>query len=382
MIDKLTKSRAGLILDHPFFGSLALRLKLVEDESCGTSWVDGTTLGYSPEYVNQLNLDQLKGLICHAVMHCGLQHHTRRGDRDQDLWNTACDYAVNPIILSAGMVLPDDALTDKQYDGLSAEQIYAIINQDSEETDDGSKDGKGNKCKSGCGEVRDAKGEDGKKAGEAAMRQADQEWKVAMTQAVQQARAAGSLPGSLERVMDDILNPRLDWREIFRRFVDSVSKNDYSWSRPNRRWINRGVYLPALHSNELGHVVAVIDTSGSISQALLDQFAGEINSILQDYRANCTVIYCDTEVKKVDYFQSGDPVNLQAKGGGGTDFRPPFDFLDNSEIRPVCLLYFTDGVCRDFPPIPPEYPVLWVQKETKYSDWVFDPPFGDVLKLV
>jgi len=388
MSDKFAKGRAGLILDQPFFGSLALRLRTEEDPACETAWTDGTTLGYNPEFIEGLSLDELKGLICHEVMHCGLQHHTRRGDRDKDRWNIAADYVINPLLVDSGMKLPEGGLMDSKFRNMSAEQAYSSLPEPDPQDDpqgggegEGQGDGKPGSDPGKCGEVRDAKAEDGKSAaGEADMRKAAQDWKVAMAQAAQQARSAGTLPGSMERIIENILNPKLDWKEILRRFVDTCSKNDYSWSRPNRRWIGQGIYLPALYSNELGSVVAAVDTSGSIGQEQLDQFAGEINSILQDYQADCTVIYCDTGVNQVDEFPAGEPVSLKVHGGGGTDFRPPFDLLDEQGKAPVCMIYFTDGECDRFP-VAPAYPVLWVQKKYYEGASDFEPPFGEVLEL-
>jgi predicted metal-dependent peptidase len=388
MSKKFAKGRAGLILDQPFFGSLALRLKTEEDPTCETAWVDGTTLGFNPEFIDSLSLDELKGLICHEVMHCGLQHHTRRGDRDPERWNMAGDYVINPLIVDSGMKLPEGGALDDRFRDKTAEQVYSLLPapEPKDPQDGGSGKGNGDGKKKShdpgkCGEVRDAKAEDGKSpAGEADKSKASQDWKVAMAQAAQQARASGNLPGSMARVIENILEPKLDWREILRRFVDTCSKNDYSWGRPNRRWIGRGIYLPALSSNELGSVVAAVDTSGSIGQEQLDQFAGEINAILQDYQADCTVIYCDTQVNKVDEFPAGDTVVLKVHGGGGTDFRPPFDLIDDQGKLPVCMLYFTDGECNQFP-VAPAFPVLWVQKKYYAGEWDFTPPFGEVLEL-
>ncbi len=379
------KGRAGLVLDQPFFGSLALRLISVEDTSCKTAWTDGKTLGYNPQFIGTVSMDQLKGLICHEVLHCGLQHHTRRGNRDRKKWNMAADYVINLIIRDAGMSLPDGGLIDSSYANMTAEQVYSLLpDQDQQGGSGGEGEGEGdeNPDPGGCGEVRDAKGEDGEsQASEAEQRQQSQEWKVAMAQAAQQAKVAGNLPGSLERIVKEILEPKLDWREILRRFVDSSAKNDFSWSRPNRRYIGQGLYLPSLYSNELGQVVAAVDTSGSIRQSQLNEFASEINSILEDYRADCTVIYCDHEIDHVDEFPAGDRVSLKAYGGGGTSFVPPFTYLADRGEAPRCMVYFTDGMCDDFPDAPP-YPVLWVQKPMRgYGSREFRPPFGEVLVL-
>ena len=377
---KFSKGRTALVLEYPFFGSLVLRLKPVKDETCSTMWVDGRRIGYNPLFVDRLSLDELKGVLCHEVLHCGLQHHIRRGDRHPRKWNAAADFAINLILADANMTLPEGGLLDRRYERKSAEEIYALLPEFSGTGGSGDGDSKG-ADPGGCGEVRDAKGDDGTStASKEERRKSGQDWKIAMSQAAHQARMAGNFPGSLERVIESILEPVLDWREILRRFIDSSAKSDYSWSRPNRRYIGKGIYLPAMYSNALGHVVAAVDTSGSIGQQQLDEFAAEINAILSDYRADCTVIYCDSKVQHVDKFPAGDTVGMSMHGGGGTDFVPPFEYLRDHDVDPVCMLYFTDGECHNFPSSP-YFPVLWIQKTMWGDGEGFDPPFGEVLKL-
>lgn len=371
------RALAGLILDEPFFASLALRLKMEADLETETAKTDGTYIRYNPVWVATLTTDLIKGLICHEVMHCALHHHTRMGNRNPTKWNKAADYAINPLIVDAGMALPPGGLLEEQFKGKSAEAIYPLLPDESEDSGGGSSGKKG----SGWGDVEPAKGPDGKPVNDAEKRKQEQNWKVALAQAAQQAKNCGKLSRGMERLVTGILEPKLDWREILRKFVDTCARNDYSWSRPNRRYISSGIYLPALHSNELGTIVAAVDTSGSIGQDLLNEFAAELNAILQEYQADCTVIYCDSAINRVDEFPVGEPISLKSHGGGGTDFRPPFDYLEEQDKPPVCFIYFTDGQCSSYPEIP-SYPVLWVQKQiSNYWASSFEPPFGDVLEL-
>ena len=376
--DKFTKARAGLVLDHPFFGSLALRLTPVEDATFPTAATDGREIRYNPEFVDGLSLDALKGVICHEIMHCANQHHTRRDEREARKWNMAADYAINPLIVGCGMALPEGALVDAQYADLSAEQIYSRLPAGEEGEDGGGKgDGKGNDP-GGCGGVMDAPGDEpGQAASQAEMEQAAQEWKVAVVQAATQAKAMGQLPGNIERAVADLVEPVHDWREILRRFVDSNARNDYQWFPPNRRHIGNGMILPSLRSQELKNVTMALDTSGSISDNDLAAFEAEVRSIVEDFRADTTVIYCDSTVQSVEHFDADTPVKLSPKGGGGTDFRPPFDHIEQNGEYPVCMIYQTDGACNRFPE-PPPYPVLWVLTRKNER---FDPPFGEVVSL-
>ena len=369
---KLCKGRAGLILDHPFFGGLALRLNLIEDPgnpANPTAMVDGKEIRYNPEWVDGLSLDEVKGMLCHEIMHCANQHHIRRNDREMGRWNSACDYAINPLIEGCGLTLPPNPLSDPQFGNMAAEEIYPRLPEE-----DGDEQGND---PGGSGGVQDTPGEDGGQASADEKVQAAQEWKVAVAQAATQAKTMGEMPGALERMVDEMLEPVLDWREVLRRFVDTSAKNDYQWFPPSRRHIHSGLILPSLRSQELKNVVMAMDTSGSITDENLKAFEAEVRAIVEDYRANTKVIYCDTKVQRVEEFDAYSPVELNPKGGGGTDFRPPFEHIEQSGEYPVCMIYQTDGYCSSFPE-EPSYPVLWVLTERNEG---FDPPFGEVIHL-
>lgn len=391
--EKLIKARAALVLDQPFFGSLVLRLKPQEDLSCNTLWVDGTNLGFSPKFVDSLSMDQLKGCLCHEVLHCALAHHARRGDRDGKKWNVAADYAVNPVIKDK-FSLPDGFLFDPAFNDLSAENIYSKLPQEESGKDDQGQDGSGNgdsqedsspgsdsgqgQDPGGCGEVRDAPAEDGSTPGsEADLSKSEAEWKVAVAQAAQQAKSFGKLPAGIDRIVEEIINPRVDWRSILRYFMDTVSKSDYSWSPPNRRHIHSNIYLPSCRNTELGTVIIAVDTSGSIDDETLNKVAAELSGILNDVQAEAHVIYCDAEIQNVEYFGPGDFLGiLNAKGGGGTDFRPVFDWIEKENISPSCLIYFTD-LDGEFPESDPGFPVLWIVEGKTFES----APFGEILEI-
>lgn len=376
--NKLAKARAGLILDHPFFGSLALKLDLVEDATNNpTAATDGKHIRYNPEFIEGLSLEETKGLLCHEIMHCANQHHLRRDGRDLKRWNTAADYAINPLIRDSGMQLPAGGLLDVQYSDMSAEQIYSKL-PEPDQDQQGQGQGESGNDPGGSGGVEDYPGDgEGQQASEDTKEQNGQEWKVAVAQAAQQAKAMGELPGAIARMVEDIIDPVLDWRELLRRFVDSNAKNDYQWFPPNRRHIHNGFILPSLRSQELKNVTMAMDTSGSISDDDLKAFGAEVRSIVEDYRANTTVIYCDSAVQRVEEFEADDVIDLHPEGGGGTDFRPPFHYIEERGEEPVCMIYQTDGDCSRFPEEPP-YPVLWVL--TRRNDG-FNPPFGEVVSL-
>ena len=375
--DKISKARAGLVLDFPFFGSLALRLMVREDPSCETAWTNGITLGYNPDFIGSLTMDETKGILCHEIMHLACAHQARRNGRDMGNWNRATDYAVNQILEDSKVCLPNSRLLDPAFHGMSADEIYNRLPSSPPDGGGNSGDGRGGSDPGGCGEVRDVPGEDGGQASQAELTQAEEDWKIAVAQAAQQAKSMGSLPAGIPRLIDEILMPKVDWKEVLRRFVDQAARNDYRWFPPNRRYLSHGFYLPSLRSECLPPIVIAVDTSGSIGQAEIDQFATEVTAILQDYRTSCTVLYCDTKIAHIEEFTSEDlPLKLSPKGGGGTSFVPPYQWVEERALQPACLIYLTD-MCGTFPDNAPGYPVMWAH----IGPWETTPPFGEVIRL-
>lgn len=269
--DKIVQARANLILDEPFFGALALRLGLRPDPMCKTFWTDGQSLGFNPEYAVSLSVVEIQAVVCHEVLHNACGHPWRRGGRDPQKWNVAADYAINPIVVDAGMRLPDGVLLDPGYRGYAVEQIYPLLSDSlspEEQGQDQGQDGAGSPGGGqtgqpspqegkdfGCGEVRDAP------IGDAEALEA--EWHVATIQAAQAARAQGKLPAGLERIVDEIRRPKVDWKAALRRFVQQAATEDYSWQYPDPRYVAAGLYLPAVRSERMPSIGVAVDTSGS-----------------------------------------------------------------------------------------------------------------------
>lgn len=365
-VDPMVKARTELVMSEPFFGILALRLRMREDPTCDTAWCDGVTIGYNPKYVRKLTPEERRGLIVHELMHPILLHHTRRGNRDPEKWNVACDYALNPLI-STKYKLPDGALEDPKYSGKYAELIYTMLPE----------------CPSGWsnfGEVRDAPG-DGKQAQDVINRQAEAEWKQAVASAAHAAKMQGRMPANLQKLVDEAHAPKVDWKHPLRRFVSEKTRDDESWNKANRRFIGDGLYLPSRDSERPGPIAIIRDTSGSIysTPAALGQFNGEIEAIALD--VNPTKIYvidCDTAVQQVFELDPGDdmpPAMNHAKGGGGTDFRPPFKWLEEEGIVPKCVVYLTDGWGTYPDEIDVDVPVMWAMITDE------NPPFGEVVRI-
>jgi len=375
--DLMTKARTQITLDHPFFGSLVLRLKMIEDPNIPTACTDGRRIRYNPTWFNETLTDaQRVGVLAHEVLHVSNGHIWRLGHRDMRKANIAMDYAINPIVIEAGMELPEGCLIDAKWNDMAYEEIYAKLPDPLKGQSGGQKgDGAGNEPSDesdpgGCGGVElPAKGED--------VNELEGEWKVAVTQAAQAAKMAGKLPASLQRLVDEFVNPQIPWTTLLRDFVETSARNDYNWTRPNVRHLGRGIVLPSLISEELPAVVVVVDTSGSIGRAELNAFAAEASAVLGAYETTIHLLYADAAVNSEETLTRADlPMQLKPCGGGGTDFRPAFDWVAKSGVEPSCLIYLTDGF-GIFPKNEPEYPTLWVLTT---GDSV-DVPFGTAVEL-
>lgn len=377
--EKMVKARSALVLDSPFFGSLVLRLDMKEDNSQPTLATNGIGVFYNTQFVDSLPMEELKGVLCHEVMHVALGHHVRRGNRKTGKWNTAADHAINPIILDAGFRLPKHPPNPGL--GTFVEEIYNRLPDE----DDGQGEGKGK----GPGQPGQQKGQPGSDPGgcgtvfdypgdtPAERQQQEQDWKIALSNAAQAAKACGKLPGSLARLVEDINEARVPWREVLQRFVNQCARNDYTWRRPNSRYFSQGIILPALYSEQLPPITIAVDTSGSIGTEELKQFAGEIDEIIGQYNATVNVIYCDTKIQHTETFTPETrPVKLDTRGGGGTSFAPVFEHISTQGDDPACVVYLTDLCCSDFG-TDPGCPVLWVATEGKHHK----VPFGEIVYL-
>lgn len=369
---KLSKARTVLVMNHPFWASLALRLPLVEDKGCSTGYTDGTKIAYNPKFIQNLTEPGVVSFIAHEVCHPSLLHHLREGGRDHQRWNWACDYAVNEILKDSGFEIPDDWMLDEKYHGMSAEAIYDQLPE---------KPPRGWGGNFGPGEVRKYPGKGGGGPTQAEIREQEAAWKTAIAQAAQVAKAKGELSGGLERWVQEILIPRVNWRAVLASYLTDTVEGDYSWREPNRRYATSGVYLPSIASEPTGSILLLIDTSGSVGEDDMQELAAEAQGVMAAYDGlELDVVYVDSQVQGHQHFTPADiPLKLEPKGGGGTDYRPGFAWAKEKGLTPSCAIYLTDGWCGDFPDSPP-YPVLWVLGGGSPAR-KFSPPFGEALKM-
>ena len=355
---KIATARSQLILGHPFFGMLALRMRLLEDSATKTLSVDGRVVRYNPDFIMELTDSLCRSAMAHEVMHPVLDHINRRGSRNPGKWNRAADYASNQILEDAGFEIGENWLLNPAYKGMSADQIYPLL----DDQEDGDGDGE-----QSLDEMLD--GPAGSAASDAI------EWKIATAQAAQTAQRQGKLAGSLQRFIEQAAEAKVDWREQLQRFMTQINKDDYSWARPNRRYLSAGFYLPGMYSENMGDIVVGIDTSGSIDEPTLQAFGAEIRAIASSARpTKVHVIYCDAEVNHVDLFGPDEEMVFKPHGGGGTAFKPVFDYVEEHGLQPECLVYLTD-LYGDHGFASPDYPTLWCCTTGQRAS------FGDTIRI-
>ena len=385
-LERITRSRTRMLLDFPWFGQLAMRLKLVEDASIPTMAVDGTHLFFNPEFTLNQTDAHIQGILAHETMHCALGHMYRRGARSADQWNISTDHAINLDLIASGFSLPSDCLADPKYKSLSAEVIYAQLSNNKQDNPQSKSDGKDKTSPAlSTGTVLDAPqtpqdqsqgkqpssgiGNDKSNAPSASNSEKSQDvpltaedWKILVEQTTFVCSKAGNAPADAVRSAKAARESTEDWRATLREFIQQTQPTDYSWSAPNRRHIANGLYLPGTIKENIGTIAVAVDTSGSISAKLLDLFASEIKSILEEAQPErVDVVYCDTRVRHTEEFTPEDlEIKLSAKGGGGTRFQPVFEHLNAQDSAPLACVFFTDLDNGSERLTEPDYPVLWV----------------------
>jgi predicted metal-dependent peptidase len=360
---RLAKAKTSLVLEFPFVGAIALGMPHTYSDAVKTAATNGKRVLYNPEFVSDLTDEQLKFLVAHECMHPMLEHNFRRQSRDPKKWNMAADYVINQLLVDEGIgkFIDGGCLNKDLYDagqGVS-EQIYTLLPDQGE---GGGGDGIG-----GTGQdLEDGEGTAQDQAQEAA------EWKVKVAQAAQAAKMMGKLSVGMARLVDSILNPTVDWREVLQKFVTKHKTDERSFSRPNRRFLSQGLYMPSRSGEVMGPIAFLVDCSGSVDDEQLAQMAAEIRMVHEDLRPEkLHVVYFDAEVSHYECYGPDDSLDIRFHGGGGTDVRAAFDYLDQQGHADgvVCTVVLTDG----YTPYPEgaNYPVIWAMTTD------MNAPFGE-----
>ena len=428
----------ALLREQPFFGSLALKLPIRADSSRETVASDGREIRYSPRWIAEAQAHVIETAIARVVLACALKHHTRRGMRDPERWQRASQLVTHGLLRDAGFTLPPDA---EAWDGISVEQAYARLPEPEPEPDpdDGEGEGDGNapsgggaagadsagtppspdsggdddsggsdhgagdddpqngdgqdtgadappSCDpAGTGEIMDAPangGQGGAGPSPADIAAEEQAWDEAMHQAASLAKAQGRMPGAVEETVRGAHISTVDWRTLLRRYMTDAAKSDYSWTLPNRRFIDSGLYLPSIRSEGIDTIAVIVDTSGSLPAGTLAEFWAEIREIATELQPESVILLqVDAAVQDAAEYTAADlPDEIAIRGRGGTDFRPGFAWLEENDIQPGVCLYLTDMLCSRYPETAPQFDVIWCNYGQPPGDWNREP-WGERIDL-
>ena len=359
--EMLITARVGLLLKASFFGNLATRLKLVNaDEWCSTAATDGRNFYYNSRFIKMLRPKEIEFLFGHEVLHCVYDHFGRRGDRDHQLFNIANDYCVNADLIKHRVgekITTVPCLHDPKYDGMSSEEIYDLLYEKAEKIDIGKLldqmidehlDGEGDADGDDDGESDEKDGKSRRPKLSAEERQAiKDEIKEAMLAAAATVDGAGNLPAGVKRLIQELTEPQMNWRELLRMQLESTIKSDYTWMRASRKGWHMDAVMPGMKVDPMIDIAVALDASGSISETMLKDFLGEIQGIMDSFPAyKIHVFTFDTEAYNPAQYDSDnldDICDYEVKGGGGTDFDAIYNYLKAEEIEPKRLVVFTDG---------------------------------------
>ena len=347
IIDKIIVARVGLLLRHPFFGNLATRLQIKEaSDWLPTAATDGRHIFFNRDFFTPLSTKQVEFVIAHEILHAVFDHMGRNEGRDRKIWNIAADYCVNGQLTKDRIgEVPSEIqiFHDAKYYGWSAEQVYDEIYEkyDNDELDAlgqlldehvdwGDKDGNGGKPQYSKDELKKIR----------------DEMREAVMQAAQ-AAGAGNIPASVARMIKDLTEPKMNWREILRQQIQSTIKNDYTFMRPNRKGWHMSAILPGTNYDETIDICVAIDMSGSIGDEQAKDFLSEIKGIMEEYKDFKIKVWCfDTQVYNeadFDGYSMDNFLDYEPMGGGGTEFDCNWDYMKEHNITPKKFIMFTDG---------------------------------------
>ena len=370
VMDRIITARVGLLLRHPFFGNMATRLRiLAADDWLGTAAVDGRNLYYNTQFFNAMNNKEIEFVVAHEILHMVFDHLGRRDDRNPMLYNIAADYIVNNTLVRDRIgTIPSivDCYQDFKYEGWTSEQVYDELFEEAKKN--------GEEALKQLGEMLDEhldmdEGDEGSSPGEEGedgngnatskskpkyskedIKQIKDEIKENMLSAAQSA-GAGNVPGAVARMIKELTEPKMNWREIIRQSVQSTIRSDYTFSRPSRKGQMSGAILPSMDFQDTIDIAVCIDMSGSIGEVQGKDFLGEVQGIMEEFPDYNIKVWCfDTRVYNEEDFEANDGKDLldyQLMGGGGTDFMANWTYMKEQDYVPKKLIMFTDGYAWD-----------------------------------
>jgi len=365
---KISQAKSKLLLNHPFFGALAAKLEMVQNDDIQSFKSNGIKLEYNSDFLQKIDSAQMEFVFANGAMHASLAHEARKNGRSGWLWQLSTDYAINDMLVQNGLVRPDEAHYSKRFSGMYAEEIYAELKEDilrdeleyeADETED-VQDDKSEQNRQNTPQKTDALSE-----------QLFEEFAKAK---LEEEAKNSEMPVGIGRFFSIADEGKVDWRKELSAALQRFYRDDYVLIPPSKKLLYRGIYLPSSTTQRVKIVVAV-DSSGSVDEKLLNEFLSELNFLMLSV-ANFEIdmLVCDDKIRSHKTFFGGDILEADIKGGGGTDFRPVFEFIDKELLDVQLLLYFTDldGI---FPSEEPNYEVKWVAPKEGYF------PFGSIIVL-
>ena len=356
---KLDKAKVAIGLDHPFFASILYKRKLVPRKDIPTLAVsDRGTIYYNEEFIESLPVQQIVWGLAHEVGHVINQTAQRRGTRDHKKWNYATDAWINDTLddCNVGQRIPN-CIDMKGSKDKTSEQIYGELPDMPNGTNYMDGDGMGDDIII-----------EGNPMTESEIAEAEAQIKVELAEAAQVAKMRGKLPGKLAEFVNDRINSKVPWYEYLEKYMTGLTASEYTWTRPNRRHIGNGIYMPSTGKvPTMGKLVAQIDISGSVSNQEIAHYNGHMSRLIELCQPEeVHLLYTDTEVQKHEVYQQGEPVEIKFYSGGGTHMPAGFDYLSQNGIDPAVFVCLTDGY-TDFGESP-DYPVVWCISSDRVAD--------------
>ena len=369
VVDRIITARIGLLLRHPFFGNMATRLRiLAADEWLGTAAVDGRNLYFNTQFFNAMGNKEIEYVIAHEILHCVFDHLERRDDRNPMLYNIAADYIVNNTLVRDRIGEKPkivDCFQDFKYESWTSEEVYDELFEEAKKNGeealkqlgemlDEHLDSEDSDGEEGAGEGKDSNGNGTSKSrpkySKEDMKKIKDEIKENMLSAAQ-AAGAGNVPAGVQRMIKELTEPKMNWRELLRQQIQSTIRSDYTFSRPSRKGQMSGAILPGMDFQNTIDVAVCLDMSGSIGNEQAQDFLGEVKGIMEEYQDYNIKIWCfDTEVYNEDDFSADDARDIteyDIRGGGGTDFMANWKYMKEQNYVPKKLIMFTDGYAWD-----------------------------------
>lgn len=467
---RLMKARMNVRIRQPFLGAVALTMQIEARPGILTMATDGVNLFYDPAFLDKVTESELTAVVAEEACHKAHKHHLRRGGRDPELWNIACDYQVHNDLETDGFKFPKaievdgemrPLYIDPQYAGLSAEDIYHLLEEKKEEEQNepskGSETREGETEDEGMGSAGDESnpeededeaeekaddegvdtgsdtesedqvsddvhnpdrdagddpsmedsdmGEDAQtdsqtqEIGELAQSiksgcgtildapdaNAEIETEIALQECISVAKRAGMLPGYLQKLVKELVEPQTDWRTELRRFLSPSYRKDSTWARPNRRVLHAGLILPGYMTDGVSHLVIVVDGSGSIDYEALRRGISEIQDALENGGVDkVTMIYCDEHVYNEREYVTGETIEVLPAQCGGTRFAPAYEWIAENASDAVGVIYFTDMECSDWGALQIMFgapPTLWAVYGDPRRFRTIQPPFGECIEI-